>query len=177
MFAGGRTMSSQAWIGIGGAAFGIGLLLLAIWRGFTISRISLFGTLELNLPSPIGVSPQRRTLLPALVMLIVGTAAIGIGFYYNLFPVQQSVAITATRSVQDNGQTTSQTSFKAVNVTFVNKTAQPVKLYWIDFDGGEVYNSSIAPSSSANVDTYAGHLWVVKTDSGVELLRYVARAS
>ena len=61
------------------------------------------------------------------------------------------------------------------NVTFLNRTDQAVELYWIGLDGAPQRWSSISPNSFANVDTYVGHLWSVKTPGGVELLRYVVK--
>jgi hypothetical protein len=167
-------MSTQAWIGMGGVAFGGGLLLAAIWRGFSLSKVSLFGTLELNFPNPIHVEPHRRAGILALLLLVSGASALGIGSYWSWFP-NQTVTIAATPSLHDSGQTRSAYSSRNVNVTFRNKTTEPVELYWIDFDGAAERRASIFPAGFANVDTYAGHLWVVRTKGGADLLKYVVK--
>lgn len=88
---------------------------------------------------------------------------------------QQTVAITESPNLQDGGQTTSLASFTNTKVTFLNLTSNPVQLYWVDFSGAAQLYTSITPGASAYMETYAGHLWVAKTQRGVELLRYVVK--
>jgi len=169
-------MPAQAWIGIGTVAFAGGLLLVAIWRGFSISKISLFGMLEFNLPNPIVVRPHRLAAIPAVLLLVAGVGALGIGSYRKVIPPSQTVTIAATPNSHDDGQTASVASFRNVNVTFLNKTNERVNLYWIDFYGAAQPPTVIFPGGSTNVDTFTGHLWVAKTQRGVELLRYVVKS-
>lgn len=170
-------MSTQAWIGIGTAAFAGGIFLLAIWRGFKVSRVSLFGTLELELPKPIEVQRQGGAAIPALVLLVVGVLAIGFGSYRNWFPPKQLVTITKTPKLNYSTPNESPSSFGSTGVTFLNKTSEPLELYWIDFSGKAQHWTSIPPGSFADVATYVGHIWVARTPTGIELLRYVAEES
>jgi von Hippel-Lindau disease tumor suppressor protein len=168
-------MSIQAWMGIGSIASVGGLILLAIWRGFSVTKFSFFGMLELLLPGPLVVRPQRFAVVPAIVLLVIGLTALSIGSYRTWFPPIQIVAITTTPQLNGGGQNASPPSAKAANVTFVNKTTEQVELYWINYKGLAEDWGPISPGISANVDTYVGHLWSVKTRRGVELLRYVVR--
>ena len=169
-------MSTQAWIAVGSVVFACGLLLLAIWRGFTVPKIGILGVVELQLPHPLEMKPRRFALLPASALIIAGVVTLSIGFFQNVFPSPpQTVSISETPSSNNHGQLASNVTSKNEEVTFQNKTHQAVSLYWVDFDGKPQTYTTIAPEESADVSTYAGHLWIAKSAAGAILLRYVVR--
>jgi hypothetical protein len=52
-------------------------------------------------------------------------------------------------------------SFKAVNVKFSNDTNEQVELYWVDFGGGEILYSPLAPVANQERELLA----VARADS------------
>ncbi len=62
-------------------------------------------------------------------------------------------------------------------ITFVNETHGPVHLFWINGDGKEVPYGEVAPGQSHIQNTYAGHLWLVKSANGAGIVKYQAEAS
>jgi hypothetical protein len=91
---------------------------------------------------------------------------------------QRSVTITISPSSSNAGeQTASLSSFSQMNVVFANRTSETAKLYWVDFNGVEVFYESVSPGAlSASFQTYVGHLWIVKTETGNVLMKYVVKA-
>jgi hypothetical protein len=174
---------TQAWIGIGGVACAAGIIGLASSRGFKISKLSLFGTLEVELPQPIIVQPKRLLAYPAMLLLAIGVTALGIGFYQTWFPPVPTasatptveVPITPTPNLGGSGVTRSPFSLEQMGLTFLNKTTGAVELFWIDANGVAEPYGLISAGGSRTVVTFVGHLWSVKSSTGVELLRYIAR--
>lgn len=87
---------------------------------------------------------------------------------------QQTAAITDTPNLQDNGKKASSTdNLTNVQVSFLNLSHDPVQLFWIDYAGQPQLYGAINAGGSSTIGSYAGHLWVAKSQQGVELLRYV----
>jgi hypothetical protein len=89
--------------------------------------------------------------------------------------IGENVTITTSPSSNAGSGTASQQSDTAANVKFINDTNETVKLYWVDFDGGEILYSSLLPHTSITQPTFTGHLWIAKTTEGVVLLKYVVK--
>lgn len=49
-------------------------------------------------------------------------------------------------------------------VEFVNETAQPVQLFWVDSSGRRTAYDKVAPGASIQQHTYVGHVWVASGD-------------
>ncbi|MBP7948946.1 MAG: prolyl oligopeptidase family serine peptidase [Verrucomicrobiales bacterium] len=62
-------------------------------------------------------------------------------------------------------------------ITFENRTAAPVRLFWLDADGARREYATIAPGAAFQQSTYAGHVWLALTENGAELGAYEATAS
>ena len=58
-------------------------------------------------------------------------------------------------------------------LTFVNRTAEPVTLYWVDTTGGRKQYAVIAVGQRYVEPTYAGHVWVVTDPRGVDFGTYL----
>jgi predicted acylesterase/phospholipase RssA len=71
-------------------------------------------------------------------------------------------------------QTTSDTSFDRINVTFRNMTDQNAVLHWVGLDGAEKEVTTIPSRRAVTIETYVGHLWIAKTEKGDTLGSYVA---
>jgi len=54
-------------------------------------------------------------------------------------------------------------------INFENKSAQPVKVHWVQYGGGLRYYGTIAPGGKRKQNTYSNATWVV-TDAGEKLL-------
>jgi hypothetical protein len=58
---------------------------------------------------------------------------------------------------------------------FVNPTNQPLRLFWIDYDGHRRPRGEIAAHSELNQPTFAGHAWLVADKPGKALALFIAR--
>jgi len=61
----------------------------------------------------------------------------------------------------------------AVQLDFVNKSAQASDYYWVDFDGKEQKYGTIEASASVVQDTYFTHPWIVRGQFGHIVLIYI----
>jgi hypothetical protein len=62
-----------------------------------------------------------------------------------------------------------------LKVVFFNSQTFAVQVYWESFAGPLQYFDEIAPGHSYSVDTYTGHVWVIKKkDEDVEITRHTA---
>jgi hypothetical protein len=52
----------------------------------------------------------------------------------------------------------------ATSITFVNRRATPVALYWIDYNGGRDLYTKIAPGETITQPTYRTHPWLLTDD-------------
>jgi dipeptidyl-peptidase-4 len=57
----------------------------------------------------------------------------------------------------------------ATAITFVNRTAAPVVLLWIDFAGNAQRYHAVLPGESLRRETYVGHTWLVTDEAGERL--------
>jgi hypothetical protein len=64
----------------------------------------------------------------------------------------------------------------AASIKFENKSSTTVKVIWVDYQGQEKLYQSLGPSDSYVQPTYCGHVWLVKTEDGVEVGRFAATA-
>ena len=46
-------------------------------------------------------------------------------------------------------------------ITFVNRSKQPVKAYWLDYNGERVFYKELKPSESYSLDTFLTHPWLI----------------
>jgi von Hippel-Lindau disease tumor supressor len=46
-------------------------------------------------------------------------------------------------------------------ITFVNRTSQPVKIHWLDYDGKRKPYETLPPGQQCDQPTYVGHPWLV----------------
>ena len=53
------------------------------------------------------------------------------------------------------------------DVTFVNASPGTRTVAWIDYNGGVVHYSTLAPGQSYAVNTYLTHPWLIVDDAGV----------
>lgn len=62
-------------------------------------------------------------------------------------------------------------------VLFENRTAAPIRLYWVDGGGQRKEYGSVPAGGSRRQHTFAGHAWLVTTEQGKPLAAFVAEAS
>jgi len=56
----------------------------------------------------------------------------------------------------------SQVGDEKYTIEFKNSRPNPVRMYWIDYDGKEVFKGNISPGESLFQVTYISHPWVVR---------------
>ena len=69
------------------------------------------------------------------------------------------------RSRRDSGDDT--------EITFVNKTAGNVEVFWVTADGDRVSYGSLPPGARRSQHSYAGHAWLVVDQRGEELVVFL----
>lgn len=76
------------------------------------------------------------------------------------YPTQASSQPTESGCPQE-GSIKSPSSYNAASVTFDNKTAGDLKVYWIDFDGKRKLYYTLKAHTTYTQATWIGHVWVV----------------
>lgn len=56
------------------------------------------------------------------------------------------------------------------SITFVNKTNQPVSIYWVDYNGNEVLYKTVEAGTSFDQPTYATHPWRIRYQVDEQLI-------
>ena len=49
----------------------------------------------------------------------------------------------------------------SAQVFFENKSQQPVRVYWITYDGGRKLYATLAPGKLRQQNTYANNIWLI----------------
>jgi len=74
-----------------------------------------------------------------------------------------------------DGGTKKQTNSNDLKMVFLNTKSFVVEVYWQSYDGPLKYFDQIQPGQSYSVDTYTGHVWIIKKkDGGEEITRKTA---
>ena len=76
---------------------------------------------------------------------------------------------TTLPAAADGRERPSRRTGDATHISFTNKTAGPVTVYWIDSEGERRKYATVAPGESWDSNTYDGHVWVV-TDAAEKTL-------
>ncbi len=92
-------------------------------------------------------------------------------------PLAEDVAILASLPPARESALRSTSADKPTLVTFVNRTARDVRLYWLDYDGHRKPYGTIAAGARQDQQTYQGHPWVVTDDQDQALEIFVAGAA
>ena len=66
---------------------------------------------------------------------------------------------------------------KTANIVFVNQRSEPVKLWWIDEDGARKPYGIINAKTRRQLQTFAGHAWLVTDTEGKPLGSFTAESS
>ncbi len=54
----------------------------------------------------------------------------------------------------------------ATTITFVNKSGEPVRIYWLDFNGDRVLYGKLGSEDALTLATFLTHPWLITDDSG-----------
>lgn len=60
-------------------------------------------------------------------------------------------------------------------IRFINRLDKPLKVFWIDPDGGRADYGEVAASESHEIPSYAGHVWVLTDPSGRDVACFRVR--
>lgn len=61
----------------------------------------------------------------------------------------------------------SRASRDTTGMTIVNRSAQTLKLFWLDFDGNAQLYHTLGPGGRATQSSFIGHNWMVTTQDGI----------
>lgn len=70
----------------------------------------------------------------------------------------------------------SRASRKLVSLSFHNNAERTVDVYWLDFDGNEVYYFSVRPHRAIDQQTYVTHPWCIRDTETKEAVLAVTAA-
>lgn len=103
----------------------------------------------------------------ALVALVAG----GVWLYRLNLP-----AHAEERCAEERGAKSAASNTPSV-IIFNNNTAAPIKIFWLDFQGGREFFGELAAGTNYRQETYVDHLWVVTNAQGGCLGFYKAEAA
>jgi hypothetical protein len=72
-------------------------------------------------------------------------------------------ALASARSCDAEPNYASRPSKEATGMTFVNRSDEPVKIYWLSFQGERVLYQYLPAGSRHTQNTFIGHNWLVTT--------------
>ncbi len=101
------------------------------------------------------MTPTLRATLRAMACLGLATACISTAAPANAQKRCQGEA--ALRSLRGDVKTT---------LIFINRSASPVRVNWIDYDGRRKEYARLAPGQRHEQSTFASHPWAVTNDAG-----------
>jgi dipeptidyl aminopeptidase/acylaminoacyl peptidase len=61
------------------------------------------------------------------------------------------------------------------SLTFVNRTSEPLKLFWLESADARREYGEVAAGASRVMHTYAGHIWLVSRQNGTDLAVFIGR--
>jgi hypothetical protein len=70
---------------------------------------------------------------------------------------------TLPRSCDAENSYASQPSRESTGIVLVNRSGQPVKVYWLNFQGRRVLYQTLPPGGQQTQQTFVGHNWLVAT--------------
>jgi hypothetical protein len=100
--------------------------------------------------------------------------AIGVGIYQNY-----SVVWFGEESEEEGVQLKNIKRSKAVrnmaesNLKIQNTTDKAYKVFWVDYEGKELFFFDLKPNQTINQKTYLGNLWAVKPATGSGATMYI----
>ncbi len=62
----------------------------------------------------------------------------------------------------------------ATEIVFVNRTAAPLRLFWLDFEGRRKGYGAVPPGGVYSESTFATHAWLVEREDGTAVGIFVA---
>lgn len=94
---------------------------------------------------------------------------------YHLTPFTQATAVTTSRNLFLPPRN-SQNGGASTMITITNHLDQEVGIHWIDRSGKSLSYGGIAAGATRSLQTYVGHVWLLRNASGQQLGCFVARA-
>ncbi|MCS6775211.1 MAG: prolyl oligopeptidase family serine peptidase [Chloroherpetonaceae bacterium] len=91
---------------------------------------------------------------------------------YALTPVEEP--IVSARVLPLTRPLASRRTGPETHLTFVNRMAQTVTLFWVDTEGRRQSYGTLAPGQSREQHTYAGHVWVIVGEDNRPLIAFEA---
>jgi hypothetical protein len=76
-------------------------------------------------------------------------------------PTEKLLSVASTKHSLEEKDLKSETGDVKARITFVNRSKQPVKVYWLDYHGQRVLYKKLKPSESYTQDTYMTHPWLI----------------
>jgi hypothetical protein len=76
-------------------------------------------------------------------------------------PTGKLLSVASTKHSLEEKDLKSETGDVKARITFVNRSKQPVKVYWLDYRGQRVLYKKLKPSESYTQDTYMTHPWLI----------------
>ena len=80
--------------------------------------------------------------------------------------VHHCAELGAAQRCEHEAELASHPSREATGLTVVNRSDEPIKLYWLSFSGRRRLYRSLAPGNRVVQPTFIGHNWIVTNGAG-----------
>lgn len=147
---------------------------------FAVPLVALFTVLAVSL---IAILPRKGVPLTwpptsSLWVVFIGLVSqlfflIFVGLLVTLFPPSYDLPV---RNLNELETLKSRDFSNQTIVYFANETDWPINLYWIDYDGHEIfYGPPLGPKELRRSETFATHPWVARNQDGTPVALFEAR--
>lgn len=82
-----------------------------------------------------------------------------VGLWRHVFAALIATALLQVHSAEAAGRTRSPASSTPASITVLNDTSLNVGLYWVNFNGDEVFYGEMRAEQNLRINTYVGHIW------------------
>ena len=109
----------------------------------------------------------------AAAVCLIGGMGLSLIFYSGSLPISlrasvgsSAVSTPATpMSCDQEKNLRSQATTDLTQISFINRSPETLRIYWLNFDGARVLYASLTPGQTVNLQTYMTHPWLVANDA------------
>jgi hypothetical protein len=94
------------------------------------------------------------------------TMACAIGTAAGTLAVRHCAELGAAQRCEHEAELASRPSQEATGLTIVNRSDEPIKIYWLTFSGLRRFYHSVAPGDRVVQQTFIGHNWMITNGRG-----------
>jgi hypothetical protein len=130
------------------------------WKATCSTIVCLAVSALYAVPAPAQDSPNLRDGTTGYTM------ACAIGTAVGTPAVHHCAELGAAQRCEHEADLASHPSQEAAGLTIVNRSDEPIKLYWLTFSGRRRLYHSLAPGERVVQQTFIGHNWMITNNRG-----------